>query len=69
MERNDYLEHCKERALREDDMYCMWASFHNDMSKHDELKDHIALNLGMSLLAMGSWKTKQDCEKFINGFN
>jgi len=68
MTTKEYLQQAKDRALRETDMGGMWASFYKDMNEHPELKDHIALPLGMSLMFYGHWKTDSDCIKFIQGF-
>lgn len=84
--RGEHLEWAKERAYE----FCdkgqygnAWISFKSDMSKHDELKNHIALAMGDKIL-VGAMKhavsnpelmvaTLSDptwgIRKFIKGFN
>ena len=69
MKRNEHLQWAKDRAVKETDKVDMWASFHSDMSKHEELKDHIALPLGMMMLMGARPQNRNDFVKFIEGFN
>lgn len=65
MKRNEHLQWAKDRALKEDISLMMWASFLSDMAKHDELKDHIALDLWVTI----DMNDKDAVKKFIEGFN
>ena len=67
MTRSEHLAWAKERAQKEKTSTAMWGSFVNDMSKHPELQDHTALELGYTLqIAIGS---PVDAVRFIDGFN
>lgn len=65
MSRAEHLKWAKERALCEDSGILMWASFVNDMSKHSELIDHIALHLIITI----DIDNATDVKNFIEGFN
>ena len=65
MTRKEHLQWAKDRALEEEVGLIMWASFLSDMGKHDELKDHMALDLWITV-DMGS---KREVKRFIEGFN
>jgi len=65
MKRNEHLKWAKDRALKEPNSLMMWASFQNDMLKHEELREHIALKLFLTIDLMN----KSAVEKFIEGFN
>jgi len=67
MSRQEHLEWCKRRSREEKGAANKWASFHSDMMKHEELKNHIALSLGMVELMTGASVTR--IENFIEGFN
>jgi TorA maturation chaperone TorD len=72
MNREEHLQWCKIRALEyvdSDDIQNAWASMASDMQKHEETKDHIAINLGMSLMMIGQLSTPQEMRKFIEDFN
>jgi hypothetical protein len=69
MTRSEHLQWAKDRALREIDKADMWASFMSDMSKHEELKDHVALPLGMMMLIGPRPQNRNDFVRFIEGFN
>jgi len=72
MKRNEHLKWAKDRAIKHleiDEVMHAWMSFLSDMRKHDELKDHVALELGTMLMMSGGMDSKKECEKFINGFN
>lgn len=45
------------------------TSMMSDLTKHDELKDHIGIQLGMGLLMVGALKDTNEVRKFIEGFN
>jgi len=72
MTRQEHLEWCKERALelcRKGDVLNAFQSLSSDLRKHEETKDHCAIQLGMSLLIGGYLSTKEEMIDFINGFN
>ncbi len=72
MDREQHLQWAKDRAieiLRTMDNASAWTSFVSDMGKHEKLKDHKALDMGMMMLIGGMWQSESDCEKFILGFN
>ncbi len=71
MDRNEHLEWAKERAVREaseNGGVEAWSSFVSDMQKHEELKEHIAIELGTMTLGMNHFNTVETI-KFIAGFN
>lgn len=72
MTRAEHLAWAKERALdyvRVSDSQQAFASMASDLSKHDELKDHSALQLGMMMLIGGHLNTDDKMKTFIEGFN
>lgn len=72
MNRSEHLAWCKERALEyvdNGDLQQAYASMVSDMSKHEETKDHSAIELGMMLLMSGKLNANHDMRKFIEGFN
>jgi len=71
MKRAEHLQWAKDRAIEiaQKDSISAWTSFISDMSKHDELKDHKAIELGMMMLMGGHMQTADDCIRFIEGFN
>lgn len=72
MNRTEHLKWSKDRAiqiLNRGDITGAYASFSSDMSKHPELQNHIALEMGMMLMFSGNLSTHQQMEDFINGFN
>jgi hypothetical protein len=72
MNRTEHLQWCKARAneyLDKGDTKGAFASFNSDMSKHEGTKDHLALQLGMSLLLSGNLSTVVQMRNWINGFN
>jgi hypothetical protein len=70
--REEHLQWCKTRALeilKEGDIPGAWTSFVSDMGKHDETRDHVAIELGHMLLLSGHNNTPGEMQKFIEGFN
>ncbi len=72
MTRDEHLIWCKGRALG----YCddgdtgnAWASMASDMGKHDETRNHPALEMGTMLMLSGNMNTVEETRKFIEGFN
>nr|WP_322714200.1 hypothetical protein [Nostoc sp. ChiSLP03a]MDZ8215425.1 hypothetical protein [Nostoc sp. ChiSLP03a] len=72
MNRAEHLSWCKQRALQYldlNDPEQAWTSFLSDMTKHDELKNHPALTLGIRLLISGHIAEVSAMRKFIQDFN
>ncbi len=72
MNRQEYLEWCKKRALKyvdRGDIDNAWASMSSDLSKHNETKNHAAIELGAMMLMIGHLSTADEMRKFILGFN
>lgn len=72
MNRQEHLQWSKDRAiqiLNEGDYVGAYSSFLSDMNEHNELKDHIALQLGLTLMMMGKLSTQTAMKKFIEDFN
>lgn len=45
------------------------ASMGSDLTKHDELKDHAAIPLGMQLLLSSAFDKKKLITQWVQGFN
>jgi hypothetical protein len=72
MTRAEHLKWCKDRAFEladQGDVIGAWGSFLSDMRKHPETEDHMALPLGMMLMAGGHNRTPDEMRRFIEGFN
>ena len=72
MNRQEHLQWAKDRAIEyveNEDNQQAFASFVSDMTKHDELSNHLALGMGMALLLGGHLDTPQQMKNWINGFN
>ena len=72
MTRAEHLQWCKDRANEMIDNGHegeSFASFMSDMLKHDETANHLALDMGMSLLIAGHLSTEHEMRNWINGFN
>ncbi len=72
MTREEHLKWCKQRALQyvdHSDLPQAYSSMASDMSKHPETKDHIAIQLGYSLIFAGHLDTAFKMREFIEGFN
>ena len=70
--RSDHLEFCKERAIEyvdNGDLTNAFSSFMSDMGKHPETSNHLALEMGMTLLLSGNLDTPKQMEDWIKGFN
>jgi hypothetical protein len=55
--------------IRKGDLTNAVASMGSDLCKHDELKDHIALPLGMQFLISNEFDRKALITRWIQGFN
>jgi len=72
MTREEHLKWCKERAkgyLDRGDVIGAFASFSSDMSKHNELCNHVALPLGMQMMLNGRLGSTREMRNWIMGFN
>lgn len=72
MDRAEHLQWCKDRANEcadRGDVKEAYASMVSDMSKHEETKDHSALQLGLMMMMGGHLDSPHEMTKFINGFN
>ena len=71
MDRAEHLAWTKERALEylPEDPTNALASFFSDMSKHDDLVDHVGLGLGHTLMAAGMLSSAADIQDHIEGYN
>jgi hypothetical protein len=72
MTRSEHLAWCKKRALEyvdKGDTTAAYSSMVSDMRKHDDLKDHSAIQLGLMLMVSGDLQTPIKMRDFINGFN
>ncbi len=72
MNRQQHLDWAKQRALEYvdgNDLTAAFSSMVSDLGKHDELCDHVAIELGLMLLISGNLSTNRDMREFINGFN
>ena len=72
MNRQEHLEWCKTRALEyvdAGDVKQAFASFLSDMGKHDETSNHLALEMGMTMLLSGHLSSVEEMRKWIEGFN
>ena len=51
------------------DIHQAWASFVSDMGKHDETRNHIAIELGHQMYVGGMLNTASQMRQWIEGFN
>jgi len=72
MTRQEHLDWAKSRALE----YvargkCQEAltSMFSDLSKHDELKNHKGIEMGVMLMLIGNLRIPRDVRRFIEGFH
>ncbi len=71
MTRSEHLAWAKKRALEylPDKPGEAFSSMCSDLNKHDELRDHPRINLGMRMLLMGIMTDAGKCRWWIEGFN
>ena len=72
MTRTEHLQWAKDRAIELLDggeRLQAFTSMVSDLTKHDDLRDHVAINLGAMLIAAGHMKTDGDTRNWIEGFN
>lgn len=72
MERKEYLQWCKDRALQyieDNDIQNAFASMMSDLQKHDDTQGHLGINLGMSMMINGQLGTAPKMREFIESFN
>lgn len=79
MTRSEHLDWARKRALEfcdKGESLNAWISFRSDMAKHDELRDHIALEIGDKIYGPSLLAGKPafsngviGLRNFIEGFN
>lgn len=72
MNRQEHLQWSKNRALeyvKNGDNQNAFLSMQSDLSKHEELANHLALQMGTMLLMGGHLKTEDEMTNWIVGFN
>ena len=72
MTRAEHLAWAKGRALQYldvGDITNALGSMISDLRKHDELRDHSAIELGAMMLFGGMLNRTDDVRRFIEGFN
>lgn len=72
MNGTEHLQWCKDRALEYvelDDTSQAWASMVSDLRKHEDTRDHPAVELGVMLLVSGNLSSPREMRDFIKGFN
>lgn len=72
MTRAEHLQWAKDRALEyvtRGELGNAYASMMSDLSKHAELRQHPAKDLGAYLIASGNLNTPEAMREFIEGFN
>ncbi len=70
--RSDHLQWCKQRAneyIERNELPIAFASFNSDMQKHPETSNHLALEMGMTLMFSGNLDTPHQMKDWIDGFN
>jgi len=72
MTRQEHLDWAKSRALeyidRGQSQEALTSMF-SDLSKHDELKNHKGIEIGVMLMLFGNLRTPNDARHFIEGFH
>jgi len=72
MTRAEHLQWAKDRALEYvevGDTVNAFASMASDLGKHEGTAGHMAIELGVLLVASGQLSTPAAMREFINGFN
>lgn len=71
MKRDEHLQWAKDRALEylPKDIPGALSSFISDMRKHDELKEHVGLELLGMLMITNNFRGPDDVKHQIEGFN
>lgn len=72
LNRSEHLELCKKRALEyldRNDFRNAFSSMSSDLNKHEETKNHPAIERGMMLMMTKQLFTIKEMRDFINGFN
>lgn len=72
MNRAEHLQWCKDRALQyveAGQLQQAMASLLSDLRKHPDTTDHIGMELGLSMMAMGQLDRPGEMRQFIEGFN
>ena len=72
MNREEHLKWCKDRAMeyvKHGDLQNAVTSMLSDMGKHEDTRDHPALQLMAMLMSTGHLENRKEVEDFILGFN
>jgi len=72
MTREEHLQWCKDRAIEyadKGDTVGAFTSFQSDMSKHEETKKHMALEMMTMMYLGGHLAMPAAMRKFIEDFN
>lgn len=72
MTREEHVEWCKKRAreyLQIGQVQDALASIFSDLRKHEETKDHPAIQIGVQLMMIGELHDLDSARRFIEGFN
>jgi hypothetical protein len=72
MTRQEHLDWCKQIALEyaeKGDTDNAIKSLMSDLAKHEETKNHVGMELGISLIMIGSLNSRTEVIDFIKGFH
>lgn len=72
MNRSEHLQWSKDRAVdicKQGGITGGLTSMISDLGNHDELNDHLAIGLCMTMMLSGNLETESQAIEFINGFN
>jgi hypothetical protein len=69
--RAEHLAWCKQRALAylPSDPAGAFTSMASDLGKHPETEDHLAIQIGMTMLMSGLLNSPTEMRTFIEGFH
>ncbi|WP_445626626.1 hypothetical protein [Nostoc sp. DSM 114167] len=72
MNRTEHLDWAKHRAneyLNQGLLILAWQSFSSDLLKHEKLRNHPGLQIGIQKLVLGQLQTESAMRKFITDFS
>jgi hypothetical protein len=71
--REEHLEWCKQRALEyldAGDTPQAFTSMMSDLRKHEELQNHVGIQIGVGFMMLPGWITnREEVRRWIVGFN
>jgi hypothetical protein len=70
--RQEHLDWSKQRALEyvdRGDLVQAFTSMGSDLSKHDELRNHPGIQIGLQFLMIRGLSTRYEMRRFIEGFH